>query len=161
MHKKKPPNLIKKQKRIFMWNTSLITFLILCFSIFALPESENHRTAYNHKYQHIDVRGNKTQNFVHLQCKANIKLDGVSYEADDEVFLDFTIRNYGEEVVRVFPTLGENETYKLVITDEDDNVIPLKEKVKADKVENFLHSVKYNTYSPKKKKKNKKKVIQR
>ncbi|MCB1192170.1 MAG: hypothetical protein H7A23_08665 [Leptospiraceae bacterium] len=140
-----------------MWYSSLIIFLFSLISIIAFPESES-RTAYNKEYQHIDVRGNKTQNFVHLQCKANIKLNGVSYEADENVFLDFTIRNYGEEVIRVFPTLGKNETYQLVITDEDDNVIPLKEKVKIDKVENFLHSVRYNTYPSNKKKKNKKKV---
>lgn len=74
-----------------------------------------------------DVRGNYTENFLHLQGKADIKLGDHYYAYGDDINLEFTITNYGNEPVRFYPTLGEVQTFQFIVTDENDTAIPLRD----------------------------------
>ena len=80
----------------------------------------------------MDVRGNFTENFFGLQGRVNLKLTSMSYKQKEPIYLDFTIKNYGNEVIRIFPTTENLETYQFVITDENDDVLQARENLKAE-----------------------------
>ncbi len=83
-------------------------------------------------YPDMDVRGNFTENFFGLQGRVNLKLTSMSYKQKEPIYLDFTIKNYGNEVIRIFPTTENLETYQFVITDENDDVLQARENLKAE-----------------------------
>ncbi|MBK8397550.1 MAG: hypothetical protein IPL26_20235 [Leptospiraceae bacterium] len=83
-------------------------------------------------YPDMDVRGNFTENFFGLQGRVNLKLTSMSYKQNEPVYLDFTVKNYGNEVIRVFPTTENLQTYQFTITDENDEVLQPRETLKAE-----------------------------
>ena len=69
-------------------------------------------------YPDMDVRGNFTENFFGLQGRVNLKLTSMSYKQNEPVYLDFTVKNYGNEVIRIFPTTENLQTYQFIITNK-------------------------------------------
>ncbi|MCP5500288.1 MAG: hypothetical protein H7A25_10325 [Leptospiraceae bacterium] len=93
-------------------------------------------------YPDRDVRGNYSENFLHLQAKANIQMSDRFYREGDEVYIDFTIRNYGKEPLRIYPSLGELQTYQFIIKDENDELISPRDGLSLEK------KVEVVSYSP-------------
>ncbi|MBP7284126.1 MAG: hypothetical protein KBA66_21255 [Leptospiraceae bacterium] len=83
-------------------------------------------------YPDMDVRGNFTENFFGLQGRVNLKLTSMSYKQNEPVYLDFTVKNYGNEVIRIFPTTENLQTYQFIITDENDEILQARETLKAE-----------------------------
>ncbi len=83
-------------------------------------------------YPDMDVRGNRNENLLELQGKATIQLSKMSYQAGDDIHLDFTIKNYGDEVIRLYPTLMDLKTFQFVIQDENDESILPKDSLKIE-----------------------------
>jgi hypothetical protein len=77
----------------------------------------------------MDVRGNRTENYLELQGRASIRLNKMYYKHGDEVILEFTVKNFGNEPMRVFPTLVPLKSYQFLITDENDESVVPKENL--------------------------------
>ncbi len=80
----------------------------------------------------MDARGNFSENFFGLQGRVNLKLNSMSYKQNESIYLDFTIKNYGNEVIRIYPTTENLQTYQFVITDENDEILQTREPIKAE-----------------------------
>lgn len=94
--------------------------LFLCRSLLAYPE--------------VDARGNYSENFLGLQGKVSIKLNSMNYKPDDDIWVDITVKNYGNEVIRFYPTTENLRTYQFVITDENDEVLPPRETLRLEEL---------------------------
>jgi hypothetical protein len=100
--------------RKLMYMPFLIFLIIYSLnSIFSTPE--------------LDVRGNFNENFIELQGKATIQLSKMAFKEGEDIFLDFTIKNYGNEPIRIFPTLLDLKTYQFSIHDENDESLVAKD----------------------------------
>jgi len=97
---------------------TLVFLFLFTFSLLAYPD--------------MDVRGNRNENFLELQGKATIQLSKMSYTLGEDIFLDFTIKNYGEEVIRLYPTILDLKTFQFVIHDENDEPINPKDYLKIE-----------------------------
>ncbi|MCX7998320.1 MAG: hypothetical protein N3A69_05125, partial [Leptospiraceae bacterium] len=76
-----------------------------------------------------DVRGNRTENFLEMQGKVSIKLDKIHYRQDEEIFVEVTVKNYGNEPLRIFPTMYPLQTFQFLIVDENDETISPLDKI--------------------------------
>jgi hypothetical protein len=56
----------------------------------------------------------------------------MSYAYGEEIFLDFTIKNYGNEVIRFFPTTHTLKTFQFTIVDENDESILPKDEFRME-----------------------------
>jgi hypothetical protein len=83
-------------------------------------------------YPDMDVRGNRNENLLELQGKATIQLSKMSYQSGDDIHLDFTIKNYGDEVIRLYPTILDLKTFQFVIQDENDESILPKDSLRIE-----------------------------
>lgn len=88
---------------------------LISFSIFSYPD--------------MDVRGNRTENYLELQGRASIRLNRMYYKQGEEVLLEFTVKNYGNEPMRIFPTGTPLASYQFLITDENDESLLPREQV--------------------------------
>jgi hypothetical protein len=79
-----------------------------------------------------DARGNLVENFIGLQGKVFIRLSAMSYKQNEPIYLDVSIKNFGNEVIRFFPTNANLKTYQFVITDENDESLPMREELKLE-----------------------------
>ncbi len=100
---------------MFKFRSILILFLPL-LGIYSYPE--------------MDPRGNYTENFLELQGRVNIELNSMSYKQNEPVYLDVTVKNFGTEVIRLFPTNDNFKTFQFMVTDEDDNALQIKDDLK-------------------------------
>ena len=80
----------------------------------------------------MDVRGNRNENFLELQGKASISLNKMAFSPGEEIHLDFTIKNYGEEVIRFYPTTANLKSFQFVINDENDESLSPKDQLKKE-----------------------------
>jgi hypothetical protein len=80
-------------------------------------------------YPDMDVRGNRNENFLELQGRASIQVSKMSYHPGEDILLDFTVKNYGEEVIRFYPTVALLKSYQFVINDENDESVPPKDTI--------------------------------
>ncbi|MCB1177337.1 MAG: hypothetical protein KDK36_07140 [Leptospiraceae bacterium] len=81
-------------------------------------------------YPDMDVRGNRAENTLKLQGKATISLTKNYYKPGDSVSIDFTIKNYGDEAMKIFPTSLTLKSFQFVITDENDEAIEPIDSIK-------------------------------
>jgi hypothetical protein len=100
-------------------------FLVIPFYLFSYPDR--------------DVRGNYTENFLHLQGKADMRIGDRFFYYGQEIIIEFQITNYGNEPIRFYPKLGEAETYQFIITDENDAVVPLRDTFSLSKRQELSH----------------------
>ena len=77
----------------------------------------------------MDVRGNRNENFLELQGRASIQISKMSYHPGEDILLDFTVKNYGEEVIRFYPTVALLKSFQFVINDENDESVPPKDTI--------------------------------
>lgn len=77
----------------------------------------------------MDPRGNSSENYMGMQGRVNLKLNSMSYKQNEPIYLDVSIKNYGNEVIRIFPTNEELKTFQFQITDEDDNNLSVREDI--------------------------------
>ncbi|MEM7180901.1 MAG: hypothetical protein AAF518_08305 [Spirochaetota bacterium] len=113
----------------------ILIILFTCIPLFAFPKR--------------DARGNYSENFLHLQGKANIRIADHYYSLGDDIFIEFSIHNYGNEPIRIFPTMAEYGTYQFVIKDENDRTLPLRDSLHMQKKQQGLTHYSYqqhNTY---------------
>lgn len=85
-----------------------------------------------YSYPDMDVRGNRAENNIKMHGKATIALTKNYYKLGEVVSVDFTIKNYGDEVIRIYPTYLELKSFQFIITDENDNSIEPKDSVKLE-----------------------------
>ncbi|MCB1141183.1 MAG: hypothetical protein H7A24_01665 [Leptospiraceae bacterium] len=78
-------------------------------------------------YPDLDVRGNYNENFLELQGKATIHLAKMAFKEGEDVYLDFTIKNFGKEPIRIFPTFMDLKTYQFTIIDENDESLTARD----------------------------------
>ncbi|MCC5815929.1 MAG: hypothetical protein JJT78_14340 [Leptospira sp.] len=78
-------------------------------------------------YPDRDARGNYTENFTHLQVQVKISMPSLTFVEGEDIGLEFHVRNFGKEVVRIFPATNPLETFQLQIRDENNRLIPLLE----------------------------------
>lgn len=97
-----------------------------------------------YSYPRRDARGHYSENFLHMQGKASIKVQDHYFSPGDNIFIDFKIHNFGNEPIRVFPTMAEYETYQFIIKDEDDRVLPLRDTVKLVSARNRQQPDRYS-----------------
>lgn len=76
-----------------------------------------------------DVRGNRTENFLEMQGRVSLKLDKMHYKIDEEILAEVTIKNYGNEPLRIFPTMYPLQTYQFLIVDENDETLLPNDKI--------------------------------
>jgi len=93
----------------------LLFCFFLSFSVYSYPD--------------FDARGNRTENYLELQGKASIRLNRMYYKPGEDVIVEFTVRNYGNEPMRIFPTGLHLKSYQFLITDENDESLLPKEQV--------------------------------
>ncbi|MBE7411206.1 MAG: hypothetical protein L6Q54_00480 [Leptospiraceae bacterium] len=82
-----------------------------------------------------DARGNHTQNYLHLQGKIQISLSKIHYNYGDNIFLNFSVTNSGNEILRIFPVEKKFTTFQVVILDENN------EKVKRSEEGDFSEEI--------------------
>ncbi|MCE9499103.1 MAG: hypothetical protein K8R21_01085 [Leptospira sp.] len=85
-----------------------------------------------------DARGNYSENTLHLQSKVNLKLSGISFKSGDDIHVDFSIRNTGNEVLRIFPAEGNFTTYQLVLVDENDEYAKRRDFIPEEQKDRVL-----------------------
>jgi hypothetical protein len=70
-------------------------------------------------YPDMDVRGNRNENFLELQGRASIQVLKMSYHPGEDILLDFTVKNYGEEVIRFYPTVALLKSFQFAISNSN------------------------------------------
>ncbi|MDX1957463.1 MAG: hypothetical protein SFU98_02765 [Leptospiraceae bacterium] len=83
-------------------------------------------------YPDVDVRGNRSENYLEMQGRATLRLPKLSLSEEDEVFLDFSVKNYGNEVIRFFPTTHVLKSFQFTIVDENDDSLSIKDELKIE-----------------------------
>lgn len=101
----------------YMHFLSLLIFLCLS-SLYSFPD--------------MDVRGNRAENFTRMHGKATISLTKNYYKLGEPISVDFTIKNYGDEPIRIFPTHLDLKSFQFLITDENDDSLEPKDFVRIE-----------------------------
>ncbi|ASP42266.1 hypothetical protein AMR47_12550 [Leptospira interrogans] len=90
-----------------------------------------------------DTRGSVSENYLKQQGMITLHLKKFLYRENDRIPVKMSITNTGEEVVRIFPSGRDLESYRIVVRDEDGNQIPEKdeEKRSESKRRNMIQSL--------------------
>lgn len=83
-----------------------------------------------YSFPRYDVRGNYSENYLHLQGKVKLKLKDNFFENGEDIKLDFTVKNFGKEPIRIFPGIEDYKTFQLVVTDENDDTVLIREDIR-------------------------------
>ncbi len=82
----------------------------------------------------FDPRGNLSENYMGVQGRVNLKLQSMTYKQTEPIYIDVSIKNFGNEVIRIFPTNSDLKTFQFQITDEEDNNLSLKEDINLQEI---------------------------
>lgn len=90
-----------------------------------------------------DTRGAVSENYLKQQGMITLDLKKIHYRENDRIPVKMSITNTGEEVVRIFPSGRDLESYRIVVRDEDGNQIPEKDEEKRteSKRRNMIQSL--------------------
>lgn len=90
-----------------------------------------------------DTRGSVSENYLKQQGIITLDLKKIHYRENDRIPVKMSITNTGEEVVRIFPSGRDLESYRIVVRDEDGNQIPEKDEEKRteSKRRNMIQSL--------------------
>ena len=86
-------------------------------------------------YPDRDARGNYSENFFAMQTKITIESKKQSFREGEDIYLFASVTNTSKEVVRFFPSNKTDDTFRLLIKDEDEQVLNqfgLEEKDRYD-----------------------------
>ncbi|AOP33946.1 hypothetical protein A0128_08900 [Leptospira tipperaryensis] len=71
-----------------------------------------------------DARGSVSENYLRQQGIISLDLKKIHFRENDRIPVKMSITNTGNEVVRIFPSGRDLESYRIVVRDEDGNQIP-------------------------------------
>ncbi|GBF49005.1 hypothetical protein LPTSP4_05120 [Leptospira ryugenii] len=92
---------------VFLW-------LVLAEILYAFPDR--------------DARGESIENFLALQGKIHLELPKRNFEERERIALEYSIRNTGKEVVRIFPAGDYRYSFQILIKDGEDRLLaPLED----------------------------------
>ncbi|EMM70504.1 hypothetical protein LEP1GSC038_1173 [Leptospira weilii str. 2006001855] len=77
-----------------------------------------------------DARGSVSENYLKQQGIITLDLKKIHYRENDKIPVKMSITNTGNEVIRIFPSGRDLESYRVVVRDENGNQIPERDEEK-------------------------------
>ena len=84
-------------------------------------------TIFSHSQR--NVLGEVTENFIVKTGSFDIRLSKNYVQTNEQNFIHLSFRNRGKEVIRFYPNANFFNTFQIFIVDEENTVVPLKEKI--------------------------------
>lgn len=77
-----------------------------------------------------DARGSVSENYLKQQGIITLDLKKIHYRENDKIPVKMSITNTGNEVIRIFPSGRDLESYRVVVRDESGSQIPERDEEK-------------------------------
>ncbi|PJZ68195.1 hypothetical protein CH373_15960 [Leptospira perolatii] len=100
-------------------------------------------------YPHRDARGEVSENYMRQQGIVNVELPKMQFSENEPIKIEVTVRNTGNEALRIFPATQSNELYKsfqVIVRDEDGRTVTRTEgepkqdpvRVRRNRIQNHV-----------------------